>query len=61
MVGKKKARMGRPPLPPGSAKEIVFTLRLSEAERVAIEAAAARESKSPRQWARDVLIERARA
>lgn len=61
MAGKKKAKMGRPPLPAGSAKEIVFTLRLNESERDAIAAAAGQAGVAPTRWARDVLVERANA
>lgn len=53
-------RMGRPPLPEGTAKTIVLTLRVSEAERDAIEAAAAQAGKPTSQWVREVLVERAR-
>jgi hypothetical protein len=52
--------MGRPRKPEGEAKEIVFTLRLSEAERDTIIVAAELAGKAPRQWAREELMERAR-
>ena len=48
--------MGRPPLAEGRAKGIVFTLRLSPADRDAIVAAAERAGKPVTQWARDLLI-----
>jgi len=51
-----KPRMGRPPLAEGTAREIVFTLRLTEAERDAIAAAAARQQKPVTQWARLLLL-----
>ena len=54
-----KARMGRPPLPEGTVKTIVFTLRVSEAERDAFAAAAARIGKPVTQWAREALVESA--
>lgn len=60
MAGKKKARMGRPPLPIGSAREVVFTLRISDAEREVIAAAAERAGKVPAQWAREMLLACAR-
>jgi uncharacterized protein (DUF1778 family) len=51
-----KARMGRPPLAEGKARDIVFTLRLAPDERDAIEAAAERAGKPVTQWARELLI-----
>ena len=36
----RKSRMGRPPLPEGEAREIVFTLRLSGTEHEAVVQAA---------------------
>jgi predicted HicB family RNase H-like nuclease len=51
-----KARMGRPPLAEGKAREIVFTLRLSPEERDAIVAAAARMGNPVTQWARGALL-----
>lgn len=51
-----KARMGRPPLADGKAKQIVFTLRLSPEERDALTAAAARAGKPVTQWARAALL-----
>jgi len=49
------ARMGRPPLPNGTAHTSVFTLKLSDAERAAIRAAAERAGVSVSQWARAAL------
>jgi uncharacterized protein (DUF1778 family) len=60
MAGKKKPKVGRPPLPKGEARDVVFTLRLSESERDAIAAAAKEAGKPPTQWARELLLERAR-
>lgn len=51
-----KRAPGRPPKPEGTAKVGMFTLRLSEDERLAIEAAAERAGKSVSQWARDALV-----
>ena len=51
-----KARMGRPPLAEGRAKEIIFTMRLSSEERDAIVVAAERAGKPVRQWARETLL-----
>lgn len=53
-----KPRMGRPPLPEGMVKT-VFTVRVTEAERAAIMAAAADAGKPVTQWAREALLERA--
>jgi hypothetical protein len=49
-------RMGRLPLPKGSAKSVVFTLRLTEDERHELAAVAKRARKPASQWARDVLL-----
>lgn len=49
-------KMGRPPLPEGKAKGVVFTLRLSDDERVAIVEAAGRAGQPVTQWARNILI-----
>lgn len=57
--GKAKPKMGRPPLAAGLAKDVVFTLRISEAERDLIAAAAQQAGKAPTRWAREVLLERA--
>jgi hypothetical protein len=51
-----KARIGRPPLPDGEVREVVFTLRLSVAEREAIVAAGQLSGKHPTTWARDTLL-----
>jgi predicted HicB family RNase H-like nuclease len=53
--------MGRPPLPKGEAKDVVFTLRLAENERDDLVAAAKRAGKPVTQWARVALLEASRA
>ena len=52
----RKPKMGRPPLAPGSAREIVFTIRLTEAERDAIVRAAKTSGGAPTKWAREALV-----
>jgi hypothetical protein len=55
------ARMGRPPLVAGETKGRMFTLRLSSAEREAIELAAIRAgATSASEWARATLLAAAR-
>lgn len=39
----------------------VWTLRLSDSERRAVESAASRAKRSPREWARMALLDAARA
>jgi hypothetical protein len=56
-----KARMGRPPLADGKAREIVFTIRLAEAERDQVAEAARRAGRPASAWARDVLLAASRA
>jgi predicted HicB family RNase H-like nuclease len=51
----KSKKMGRPKLPKNEAKT-VFCLRLSPLDQRQIEAAAKRDAKPVRQWARDTLI-----
>jgi uncharacterized protein (DUF1778 family) len=51
-----KAKMGRPKLADGKAREVVFTLRLSPEERAAIEVAAKIAGKPVTQWARSALL-----
>ena len=53
---KQRPRMGRPPLPEGTARTGVFTLKLSDEERGAIQAAAERAGTSVSQWARAALF-----
>jgi hypothetical protein len=48
-------RMGRPPLDPGEAKDQVYQLRLTEAERESYEAAAKRAKTTLSKWIRDKL------
>jgi predicted HicB family RNase H-like nuclease len=48
-------RMGRPPLEPGEAKDQVFQIRLTTAERESYEAAAKRAKVSLAKWIRDRL------
>lgn len=55
---KKKARMGRPPLPEGKVRQ-VFAVRVSPAERTSIEKAAERAGLSISEWARITLMEAA--
>ncbi len=50
-----KPKLGRPALPEGDVKE-VFAIRISRADREALQAAADRAGKSLTQWARDALI-----
>ena len=47
--------MGRPPLDPGEAKDQVYQLRLTAAERASYEAAAKRAGKTLSAWIRDKL------
>jgi predicted HicB family RNase H-like nuclease len=54
-VSTTKARMGRPPLG-DRARDAVFTLRLSKAERSALNAAAERTGMPVTQWAREALL-----
>lgn len=52
MVGKR----GRPPKPPSLVRDESLTIKLSEAERNAVEAAAKRIGEKPRVWARTVVL-----
>jgi len=52
---------GRPPLPEGEAKSVVFTLRITEAERAELEAAAKLDDEPVTRWARNALVEHARS
>lgn len=56
MSVRKKARMGRPPLPKGTAKASMFCIRLSPSEREAIERAAAANDLTVSEWARKMLL-----
>jgi hypothetical protein len=55
-VSAKRARIGRPPLAEGKARDIVFTVRVSPEERQAFVAAAERSGQPVTQWARDALV-----
>ena len=59
MTEKKRGR-GRPSLAGGTAKTVVFSLKLSAEEKVAIVAAAERSGKPVTQWAREALLAAAR-
>ena len=59
MSGKKKPRIGRPPIPKKLHKDSLLSVRFSGDERKALEAAADGESLSA--WARRVLLSEARA
>jgi hypothetical protein len=52
--------MGRPPLAEGTARRAVFSMKLSEDERVEIDAAAKRAGKPVTQWAREAMLTLAR-
>ena len=53
-------RTGRPPLDPGEAKDQVYQLRLTAAERASYEAAAQRAGKTVSAWIRDKLLRAAK-
>jgi uncharacterized protein (DUF1778 family) len=55
----KKPRVGRPPTPKKLAKASLLSVRFSEGERAALEAAAAREGARLSEWARRALLEAA--
>ena len=57
----KKAKMGRPSLPEGAAKEGRLYCRLLESEVAEIEAAAKTAEKSKSQWIRQTLLAAARS
>jgi hypothetical protein len=52
----KKAKPGRPPVPKKLAKGSLLSVRFSESERWALEAAAEREGLRLSEWARRVLL-----
>jgi hypothetical protein len=54
----KKHPGGRPPKAPGEARKVVMSLRFTEAEHAAIEAAAERAGVAPAEWARAVVVGR---
>ena len=47
---------GRPAFEEGTARTAVFTLKVSDQERAAFDAAAERAGKSLSQWAREALL-----
>lgn len=55
-MSREKRGPGRPPMPEGAAKGNMFAVRLTPAERAAIDAAAERAGKGVTQWAREVLL-----
>lgn len=55
MAARKKRPRGRPRLPKGKDRGSVLTLRLTKAERVAIEAAAKAAGQTVSEWARGRL------
>jgi hypothetical protein len=57
----KKAKIGRPRLPKGEAKQGRLYCRLSQPEAAEIEAAARAEKKSKSLWVRETLLSAARA
>jgi len=57
----RKPKMGRPPKAPGEAREVVFTMRLTEAERAELAEAAGAAGVPPTQWARETLLRIARS
>lgn len=58
-LGTSERGPGRPAFAEGTARTGVFTIRLSDDERAAIEAAAERAGKPVTQWARETMIEAA--
>jgi hypothetical protein len=53
---KRQPKMGRPPLPEGEVRSVVFTLRLSDVERNEVVRAAGAAGKHPTAWARETLL-----
>lgn len=53
--GPAKGRRGRPPKPEGTTRGDPFTIRLSDAERAAVKAAAEAAGVPESEWARRVL------
>lgn len=56
MSAAKRAKMGRPTLPEGKARAVVFTVRLSPEELESLRAAATRLGQPVTQWARESLL-----
>jgi predicted HicB family RNase H-like nuclease len=52
----RKRGPGRPAFTEGTARTVVFTLKVSEEERESIEVAAERAGKPVTQWAREALL-----
>jgi hypothetical protein len=52
----KKPRRGRPPLPKGTAKKSLLSVRLTREERRAIDQAADEAGKPASEWARELLL-----
>ena len=57
----RKRGPGRPAFEEGTARTAVFTLKVSDQERAAINAAAERAGKPVSQWARETLVAASRA
>ena len=57
----KRRKPGRPKLPKEERKAAIFSVRLSPEERDQVERAAQASNKKAAAWARDVLLEAARA
>jgi hypothetical protein len=53
----KQSRMGRPPKPPEDRKAAELRIRLTEAQRAELDAAAGQDTST---WARDVLLKAAK-
>ncbi len=56
MATKKKPRIGRPPLPEGVRKSVMFCFRFTADELEAVEKAAEKADKTSREWARAKLL-----
>ena len=52
----KLVRRGRPPLPKGNARDVMFCVRFTTAELAAIEAAADRADVTARAWVREKTL-----
>jgi uncharacterized protein (DUF1778 family) len=57
----RKRGPGRPRLPKGAAKGAVLSVRLTAAERAAVDRAARAAGRSPSDWSRDALVKAADA
>jgi len=56
MLKKTHGKPGRPPKPKGEAKAAVLTLRLTDAERKAVEKAARRAALPVSEWSRLAIV-----